>query len=99
MDAGIQVEVVYALPDRQALIALTVPEGTSLLEVARRSGIASWFPESRLEEMAMGVFGKRVSDPASRTVRAGDRVEIYRPLSIDPKAARRARAERTRDAD
>lgn len=99
MVSGIQVEVVYALPDRQALVALTVPEGTSLLEAARLSGLAERFPGLRLEQAAMGVFGKVMADPASRAVRDGDRVEIYRPLTIDPKAARRARAERARDTE
>ena len=98
MASDIRVEVVYALPERQELIAVTVPRGTSMLEAARRSGIDRLFPDLRLTEAAMGVFGKRVADPASRPVQQGERVEIYRPLTIDPKAARRARARRTRDA-
>lgn len=96
MTPRIEVEVVYALPDRQALIAVTVPEGTTMLEAVRLSAIAERFPGLDPERAAMGLFGQKVADPAGRVLVEGDRVEIYRPLSIDPKAARRARAERAR---
>lgn len=97
MKTGIRVEVVYALAERQALLTVVVPAGTSMLEAARRSGIVALFPGLQLEQAAMGIFGKRVDDPASREVHEGERVEIYRPLTLDPKTARRARARRTRE--
>lgn len=92
-------EVVYALPDRQCLIGLDVAPGTTMLEAARQSGIAGRFPGLELEKASMGVFGKAEPDPACRVLVAGERVEIYRPLKLDPKAARRARAERARTPD
>lgn len=91
-----RVEVVYALAERQKLIELTVPEGTTMLEAARLSGIEREFPGLDLAQARLGIFGKAVADPAQRQLREGERVEIYRPLTIDPKAARRVRAGRAR---
>lgn len=91
---SMRVEVVYALPERQKLIALAVPEGTTMLEAVRLSGIEREFPELDAANASMGIFGKVVADPARRELKQGERVEIYRPLTIDPKAARRARAGR-----
>ena len=88
----IQVEVAYALPDKQHIISLMVSEGISAFEAARLSGIVEHFPEIDLESAKMGIFGKALADPRKRQLSAGERVEIYRPLLIDPKEARRARA-------
>lgn len=90
----LHVEVVYALPEKQRLIALDVPPGTTMLEAARESGICEHFEGLDLDRAAMGVFGKSEPAPAQRVLVDGERVEIYRPLKIDPKAARKARAER-----
>lgn len=89
----IRVEVAYALPDKQKIIALTVEQGSTALHTAEQSGIASQFDNIDLETAKMGVFGKAVK-PASYIMREGDRVEIYRPLLVDPKQARKARAEK-----
>lgn len=91
---AIAIEVVYALPDRQVLIALRVDEGCTVFEAARRSGIEHHFPDLDLAQAALGIFGRVVGDPLRELVEEGDRVEIYRPLLIDPKALRRARAAR-----
>lgn len=85
-----RVEVVYALPERQVVIALEVGEGTTALAAIERSGILQQFPEADPRRDGVGVFGKRVT--LDRPLREGDRVEIYRPLIADPKAARRERA-------
>lgn len=95
----IRVEVAYALPQRQQLIALDVDAGTTALEAVRRSGILEQFPEIDPEHDAMGVFstvldGRVNPSPAEYVLREHDRVEIYRPLQIDPKQARLARAAR-----
>lgn len=87
-----EVEVAYARPDRQRIITLQVPEGTTLLEAAKLSGIVELFPEINLDEVDMGIFGKVVKKPAEQALREGDRVELYRPLKIDPKQARLNRA-------
>jgi putative ubiquitin-RnfH superfamily antitoxin RatB of RatAB toxin-antitoxin module len=90
-----KVEVAYALPGRQELVALEVEEGATVREAIARSGIQQRFPEMRVARGSVGVFGKPVELDAP--LREGDRVEIYRPLSANPKEARRARAGRTRD--
>ncbi len=91
----IRVEVAYALPDRQAILAVEVPEGTSALEAARRSGIATRFEGLDLDNAKLGIFGKLVGP--GQVLREGDRVEIYRPLIADPKEVRKARAARVRE--
>ncbi|MEE3170059.1 MAG: RnfH family protein [Pseudomonadota bacterium] len=89
-----QVEVAYARPDRQEIVLVKVPAGTSALEAARLSGITDLFPEIELEKTDMGVFGKVIKDPSAHELRDGDRVELYRPLKIDPKQARLNRAKK-----
>lgn len=93
----ITVEVVYALPERQRVIELRVEDGCSVLTAAQRSGIAQEFPDIDWSNTVLGIFGKVVEQPALTALREGDRVEIYRALLIDPKAVRRARAERQRE--
>ena len=87
----IAVEVVYALPEQQTLITLDVPNNTTLEQAINLSGIRSRYPEIDLTTMAVGIFGT-LSTPDA-VLNAGDRVEIYRPLQIDPKQARRQRAQ------
>jgi uncharacterized protein len=89
-----RVEVAYALPERQLIIALEVEEGCSVFEAAVRSEITRQFPQLDLAAATLGVFGKVVANPRETPLREGDRVEIYRPLLIDPKTVRRERAAR-----
>jgi uncharacterized protein len=86
----LRIEVVYALPKRQVVIVLEVEEGATILAAIERSGILQQFPEVDPRRDDGGVFGKRVT--LDTPLREGDRVEIYRPLIADPKAARRERA-------
>jgi len=90
----IAVEVAYALPDRQKIIALNLPVGVTAFEAVQRSGVVELFDDIDLEKAKMGVFGKAIK-PREYLLREGDRVEIYRPLLVDPKAARKARAEKS----
>ncbi len=87
----IVVEVAYARPEAQRIVQLRVPEGTTLREAVERSGITEFFPEIDLAEADFGIFGK-VERKHDRVLREWDRVEIYRPLQVDPKAKRAARA-------
>jgi putative ubiquitin-RnfH superfamily antitoxin RatB of RatAB toxin-antitoxin module len=86
----IPVEVVYALSDRQVVLALDVVTDATLAEVIKQSGLLEKFPEIELGKNKVGVFGKlgKLTD----TLHAGDRVEIYRPLIADPKQVRKQRA-------
>jgi len=88
----LRVEIVYALRDRQVLLALEVEGGTTARQAVERSGILQRFPEIDLARAGLGIFGRGVSPDTP--LRDGDRVEIYRPLIADPKNARRERAQR-----
>lgn len=90
--AQIKVEVAYATPEKQRIIALDVEEGCTVYQAAEQSGICDEFPEIVLADAKMGIFGKAVRSPQDEVLREMDRVEIYRPLIIDPKAARANRA-------
>jgi hypothetical protein len=90
----IDIEVVYALPDEQALVALTVPAGTTAGQAVARSGLAERYPDMDPSTHGLGIFGRRVE--ADTPLSDGDRVEIYRPLQVDPKAQRRERARQQR---
>jgi putative ubiquitin-RnfH superfamily antitoxin RatB of RatAB toxin-antitoxin module len=89
---AITVEVVYALPERQSLVALTVARGTTARVAVTLSGMQQRHPEIVATRYKLGIFGKRVS--ADAVLNHGDRVEIYRELTADPKEARRLRAKK-----
>ena len=86
----IAVEVAYAKPDEQLILKLEVVAGTTLQQAIEQSGILDRFPEIDPTRLKAGVFGKLKK--LDQTLRAGDRVEIYRPLIADPKQVRKQRA-------
>ena len=90
MAERLAVEVVVATPDRQELLSLVVDAGATVAEAIAASGIASRFPALDLGALPTGIWGKLVS--RQRRVADGDRIELYRPLEIDPREARRDRA-------
>lgn len=92
MSEQIEIEVVYGLAHKQKLISLTVEKGTTVRQGAELSGLDKEFPELNIAESKLGIFGKAVRNPDAEALKAGDRIEIYRPLLIDPKAARANRA-------
>jgi putative ubiquitin-RnfH superfamily antitoxin RatB of RatAB toxin-antitoxin module len=94
MSSTIRVEVAYARPDRQWLIALTLPAGATLLDAVMQSGLPDEIPDLPALAGNVGIHG--LPCPPTQPLADGDRVEIYRPLTIDPKDARRARAAKAR---
>jgi len=92
----IEVEVAYALPHEQKIIALQVAEDCSVYEAVIQSRIAEVFPQIDVENDPMGIFGKAIRNPKDTVIKPGQRVEIYRPLIADPKAARAKRAEKAK---
>lgn len=68
-------------------VALQLPEGASVTDALRASGLA-------VDEAPVGIWGR--VQPAETLLRDRDRVEIYRPLKVDPKEARRLRYKRTK---
>jgi putative ubiquitin-RnfH superfamily antitoxin RatB of RatAB toxin-antitoxin module len=90
----IRVEVAYARPDCQWLLALDLQKGATARDALLASGLLAECPELQIGEPVLGVWSRKVSPDV--TLEAGDRLEIYRPLVADPKAARRQRALRQR---
>lgn len=86
----IPVEVAYATPEKQHLLSLDVPAGSTLAQAIERSGILELCPEIDLERNKLGIWGH--ISTAEQVLKARDRAEIYRPLKADPKEARRKRA-------
>ena len=83
------IEVVHARPDRQRVVELPLAEGMTAMKAVRASGLLEDF-ELDPAALALGIYGCRVD--GARLLRAGDRVEIYRPLAADPREARRRSA-------
>jgi putative ubiquitin-RnfH superfamily antitoxin RatB of RatAB toxin-antitoxin module len=95
MSEMINVEVAYALPDKQRIEKLSVAQGTTALEAVQQANMGRFFDDlPDLTTAKLGVFGKAV--PATHALSEGERVEIYRELLVDPKAVRRARAEKAK---
>ena len=86
----IHIEVAYALPERQKILALLVEPGTTIGEAIEQSGIKDHFEGLEISDDMVGIFGHRKS--LDEVLSEGDRVEIYRPLIADPKEVRRERA-------
>lgn len=89
-EEAIQVEVAYAKPDEQVILAVQAMSGITLSQAVEKSGIMQRFPEIDLKTNKFGIFGKAAK--ADTPLRDGDRVEIYRPLIADPKEQRKKRA-------
>ena len=89
--ATISVEVMYALPAQQPMLRVQLPEGATVEDAIRASGVLEAHPEIDLAKNKVGIFSKLVK--LDEKVRDKDRVEIYRPLIADPKEVRRKRAE------
>ena len=90
--AGETVEVVYALPERQSLVSLRLRPGMTARDAVLEAQLEHDWPELDVEHCPLGIFGKLIHD--DHALRAGDRVEIYRPLPNDPREQRRALAAR-----
>lgn len=91
---GLSIEVVYALPSGEDAVTLMLGAGATALEAVHASGVLERHPEIDLGRQKIGIHGRVVA--AQATLRDGDRVEIYRPLAVEPKEARRRRAFRRR---
>lgn len=90
MDNKLRVEVCYALPEEQTLLELMVEEDATVETVIQQSGVMDLHPEIDLSKNKVGVFSKLTT--LNATLHDGDRIEIYRPLLIDPKEVRKQRA-------
>ena len=91
MNDRISIEVSYAVPGAQRVLALWVPRGCPARLAAELSCMAALFPEIDVANCPLGVFGARVDD--GYEMAEGDRLEIYRPLENDPMETRRLAAQ------
>lgn len=90
MAESIQLEITYAKPDRQEIVSLKLPEGSTIQQAIEASGLLQRHPEIDLAKAKVGIYGKL--SRMDTVVRERDRVEIYRPLIADPKEVRKQRA-------
>jgi hypothetical protein len=90
----IPIEVAYASANQSWLIPFEVEEGTTVQQAIASSGILEQCPDINLQTNKVGLFSKIIE--LDVPVRAGDRIEIYRPLILDPKEARRLRAQKAK---
>ncbi len=88
----IMVEVAYATPEEQVIIPVEVTEGVDVEAAILESAVLAQFPEIDLSQNKVGIFGKACK--LDKVLKAGERVEIYRPLIADPKEARKTRAKK-----
>ncbi len=85
-----RIEVVYALPDEQTVLSVSLEQGATALDAVNASGILDIHEELKSQELALGIFSKACDH--DRVLKDGERVEIYRPLLADPKEIRKRRA-------
>ena len=96
MSGLLSVEVCYALPDQQTLLSLDLPAGATVQQAIDASGVLLRHPDIDLTKQKVGVFGK--VRPLDAVLADHDRVEIYRPLIVDPKVSRQRRVDKSRKA-
>ncbi len=88
-----KISVVYALPDRQIVRELELPVSATVAAALRESGLLQEFPAIDPARTAIGIYGRFVS--GDTVLQPGDRVEIYRPLNVEPKTARHLRSKKS----
>ncbi|WP_378080444.1 RnfH family protein [Aeromonas bestiarum] len=91
----LNIEVVYALPERQTVLRIRVAPATRVLAAIEQSGIVQKHPEIDLSVNKFGIYSRPVK--GTELLQDGDRIEIYRPLIADPKEMRKKRAEKAKE--
>jgi uncharacterized protein len=94
MSAKLHIDVCYALPGSQTLLSVELAPGATVRQAIDASGILERHPEIDRSKLKVGVYGKL--RPLDAVLADHDRVEIYRPLIVDPKAARQRRVDKSR---
>ncbi|NQZ94503.1 MAG: RnfH family protein [Moritella sp.] len=86
----INVEVIYALPKEQITFTVSVEQGATAQQAIEASGILAKYPEIELNKNKLGIYSRLIK--LDTVLQDGERVEIYRPLTADPKEMRKRRA-------
>jgi len=94
VEKEIDVEVAAATPEKQVVISVRVPAGTTLSEAMEKAGLSALIPGFEVSPERLGIFGRL--RPPDTPLQAGDRAEAYRALTADPKEIRRQMAELAR---
>lgn len=90
-EESVHVQVIYAGPGQEPVVrSVAMPAGGTVRQALEASNIAMLLPAGLIDPGRVGIYSRKVS--MEQTVREGDRIEIYRPLLLDPMAARRRRA-------
>jgi putative ubiquitin-RnfH superfamily antitoxin RatB of RatAB toxin-antitoxin module len=92
-DSPLQIEIAYAEPQRGIVKMLRLPPGSCIADALRLAALDPDFAGVDLATAPFGIFGRAAR--ADQALQDGDRIEIYRPLAVDPKEARRARAKQS----
>jgi putative ubiquitin-RnfH superfamily antitoxin RatB of RatAB toxin-antitoxin module len=93
----ISIEVAYATAQQQWLVTLQVAPGTSAMDAVKQAMNSGLLPaDLNLDALAVGVWSKVLKAPQSYSVKANDRIELYRPLTLDPMEIRKVRAAKAR---
>lgn len=87
----ISIEVVFGRPDSQSLVSLSLDQGATVDIAIDRSGLAESYPDESFADLQTGIWGRIVS--RDYVLQDGDRVEVYRPLQLDPRESRRRLAQ------
>ncbi|WP_395342869.1 RnfH family protein [Ningiella sp. W23] len=95
MPSQLTIEIAYALPEKQSLMRVAVPDGTTVQKAIEQSGLLSLYQEIDLSVNKVGIWNKVCKVDA--VVSEGDRIEIYRPLIADPKEVRKLRAQKAKE--
>jgi putative ubiquitin-RnfH superfamily antitoxin RatB of RatAB toxin-antitoxin module len=82
-----KVTIVYAKPSRQTVIGVDLPDGATVQQALEKSGVLRQFPEIDLTQQKVGIYGKATT--LETVVEDGTRIEIYRPITADPKTVKR----------
>lgn len=91
----INIEIAFALPTKQTLLARQMPAGLTVEEIITRSGILDLYEEIDIKVNKVGIWNRTCK--LKDIPKNGDRIEIYRPLIADPKESRRRRAEKAKE--
>ncbi|MFC3914660.1 RnfH family protein [Pseudaeromonas sharmana] len=95
MSELIRAEVVYALPQKQTLLVVKLVAGSTVRDAIQASGLLQRVPELVLETLKVGIYSRLVS--LDTLLRGGERIEVYRPLTADPRAMRKQRADKAKE--
>lgn len=83
----VNIGVAYSNQSKQVWVKLDLPDGSTVIDAIEESGVLDMFPDINLENQKIGIYGKMTKPDVQ--LKEGDRVEIYRAITADPKTVKR----------